>query len=155
MVGPHLWKCSPSSADSVLCWREVEKRSDDKPEVALTFINRKYENSVEYGRTSGGKLVLLLITSKLIASCTFRRVLWNSFSRCWLVLFHRNHVFRSFRTTRGWQVFWSQLKFRLDSELRDLSGMTHFYSLVLKKTKKLSCFYSNYSSVFHLFFAWI
>ena len=140
VFGPHLWKCSPSSADSVLCWREVEKRSDDKPEVALTFIDRKYENSVEYGRTSGGKLVLLVITAKLIVSCTFRRVLWNSFSWCGLVLFHRNHVFRSFRTTRGWQVFWSQLKFRLDSELRDLSGMTSFYLSVLKKTKKIVLF---------------
>ena len=105
VFGPHLWKCSPSSADSVLCWREVEKRSDDKPEVALTFIDRKYENSVEYGRTSGGKLVLLVITAKLIVSCTFRRVLWNAFSWCGLVLFHRNHVFRSFRPTRGWQIF--------------------------------------------------
>ena len=100
VFGPHLWKCSPSSADSVLCWREVENRIDDKPEVALTFIDRKYENSVEYGRTSGGKLVLLVVTAKLFVSCTFRRVLWNSFSWCGLVLFHRNHVFRSFRPTR-------------------------------------------------------
>ena len=30
VFGPHLWKCSPSSADSVLCWREVENRIDDK-----------------------------------------------------------------------------------------------------------------------------
>ena len=105
VFGPHLWKCSPSSADSVLCWREVENRIDDKSEVALTFIDRKYENSVEYGRTSGGKLVLLVITAKLIVSCTFRRVLWNSFSWYGLVLFHRNHVFRSFRPTRGWQIF--------------------------------------------------
>ena len=52
----------------------------------------------------------------------------------------RNHVFRSFRTTRVWQVFWSQLKFRLDSELRDVSGMTSFYLLVLKKTKKIVLF---------------
>ena len=77
VFGPHLWKCSPSSADSVLCWREVEKRSDDKPEVALTFIDRKYENSVEYGRTSGGKLVLLVITAKLFVSYTFWRCFWK------------------------------------------------------------------------------
>ena len=29
VFGPHLWKCSQSSADWVLCWREVESRIDD------------------------------------------------------------------------------------------------------------------------------
>ena len=92
VFGPHLWKCSPSSADSVVCWLEVEKRIDDKPEVALTFIDRKYESSVEYGRTSEGKLVLLVITAKLFGSCIFRRVLWNSFSR-WLCYFIETKCF--------------------------------------------------------------
>ena len=148
VFGPHLWKCSPSSADSVLCWREVEKRSDDKPEVALTFIDRKYENSVEYGRTSGGKLVLLVITAKLIVSCTFRRVLWNSFSWCGLVLFHRNHVFRSFRPTRGWQIFEINLSSVLIPNYGTWVEWQIFTCLYLRKQKKLSCF----SLVFCLFF---
>ena len=29
VFGPHLWKCSQSSADWVLCWREVESCIDD------------------------------------------------------------------------------------------------------------------------------
>lgn len=140
VFGPHLWKCSPSSADSVLCWREVEKRSDDKPEVALTFIDRKYENSVEYGRTSGGKLVLLVITAKLIVSCTFRRVLWNAFSWCGLVLFHRNHVFRSFRPTRVWQIFEVNLSSVLIPNYGTWVEWQIFTCLYLRKQTKLSCF---------------
>ena len=143
--------CSGHTSGNVHRRRQIQFYAGVKSKSAV-MINRKSLWHLLIanmnGRTSGGKLVLLVITAKLIVSCTFRRVLWNSFGWCGLVLFHRNHVFRSFRPTRGWQIFEVNLSSVLIPNYGTWVEWQIFTCLYLRKQKKLSCF----SLVFCLFY---